>query len=123
MARIHSVTIERGTSIDLRIDEQAVQAFAGETIATVLLQQGITIFNRTANGQPRGPYCNMGACFECQVQVAAAGSTEYRWVRACMLTAREGMRVISGASLPRRLVTAEDAAEKSTHSKSHESGN
>jgi len=135
MARIHSVTIERGASVNLRINEQAVQAFVGETIATVLLERGITIFNRTASGQPRGPYCNMGTCFECQVQVATADSVEYRWVRACMLTVRDGMRIISGASLPKRLPGTENPAEspsensavspaeKPGHSKSHETGN
>lgn len=101
-ARIVSTGIQRGERFVLMVDRQEVNAYAGETLATVLLAQGITIFNRTPKGQPRGPYCNMGTCFECQVQMAAQGSSSFSWVRACMVTAKPGMSIITGTTLTAR---------------------
>jgi sarcosine oxidase subunit alpha len=99
MPRDNSTSIQRGEPINLVVDHQEVSAYAGETLATVLLAQGITAFNRTAKGQPRGPYCNMGSCFECQVQMADGNSNMFRWVRACMVDAEPGMQIITGATL------------------------
>lgn len=91
--------VQRGSSITLIIDGRAVSAYAGETLATVLLAEGFACFNRTRSGRPRGPYCNMGTCFECQVRVATLGSIELHWRRACMCRALEGMTVVTGMPL------------------------
>lgn len=99
MARNTSTDIQRGERISLLVNQYEVSAYAGETLATVLLAQGITVFNRTLKGQPRGPYCNMGGCFECQVQMAYPGADTFNWVRACMVTADAGMKIITGANL------------------------
>ncbi len=99
MPRDRSRSIHRGEPINLTVDQRPVQAFAGETLATALLAQGISTFNHTASGQPRGPYCNMGTCFECQVRISSPSDTDFRWVRACMVTVREGMFVNTGATL------------------------
>ena len=40
------------------------------------------------SGAPRGPYCMMGACFECLVSVDGEPNQQ-----ACMVPARDGMRV------------------------------
>ncbi len=99
MARNPSSSIDRGQPITLSINQREVSAWDGETIATVLLAQGITTFNHSAKGQPRGPYCNMGTCFECQVQLADAGNDRFRRVRACMVPARQGMVVKTGETM------------------------
>ena len=99
MAQRISNDVERGQQVRLTVDGAEVTAFAGETLATVLLAEGITTFNRTRTGQPRGPFCNMGTCFECQVKVTTAGASGDRWVRACLHTVEEGMAVITGAHL------------------------
>lgn len=91
--------VERGATISLTMNGKTVSAHVGETIATVLLAEGITTFNLTRSGKPRGPYCNMGTCFECQVKVASAGSKIWRWVRACMQPVEAGMLIITGAPL------------------------
>ncbi len=91
--------VERGVNISLTVDGQAMTACAGETLATVLLAAGITTFNRTRNGAPRAPYCNMGVCFECQVLVAASENDEFHWERACMCPAEAGMVIKTGAQL------------------------
>lgn len=99
MAQRIAKNVERGKPLSISLDGVMVSAYAGETLATVLLAAGVTTFNRTRGGKPRGPYCNMGTCFECQVKVAAAGSTTYRWQRACMCPAEAGMSVVTGARL------------------------
>ncbi len=91
--------VERGDKITLTVNGTPVAAYPGESIATVLLAEGITTFNVTRSGKPRAPYCNMGTCFECQVRVAAPGSTAYRWLRSCMHPVEPGMVIITGACL------------------------
>lgn len=99
MARRITGNVERGVAVMLTIDDRTVRAYAGESLATVLLAEGVTAFHRTRSGQPRGPYCNMGTCFECQVRVSAAGSDEFRWQRACVCRVAEGMSVVTGERL------------------------
>lgn len=101
MARRISGNVERGEVVALTIDGRTVLAYAGETVAAVLLAEEVTAFHRTRSGQPRGPYCNMGTCFECQVRVSAAGLNETRWRRACMCPVTDGMTVVTGTRLSR----------------------
>ncbi len=97
----HRITknVERETKLELTVNGKPVCAYAGESLATVLLAEGITIFNLTHSGKPRGLYCNMGTCFECQVKVHYLGSTQARWRRACMQTVQAGMQITTGISL------------------------
>jgi len=90
----------RGLPVRLTVNGSAVSAHGGETIATVLIAEGIIAFNRTPSGEPRGPYCGMGVCFECQVLVATANCDKPRWLRACMTRAEENMVITTGARLP-----------------------
>ena len=99
MAQRISRNVERGNSVTFTVNGVEVSAYLGETIATVLLAQEITTFNVTQSGEPRGPFCNMGTCFECQVKVADAGSKILRWQRSCMVPVEAGMTIISGATL------------------------
>lgn len=49
---------------------------------------GAPRFRRSRGGSPRAPLCGMGICFECRVEID--GATHQR---ACMILAREQMRV------------------------------
>lgn len=91
--------VERGDTITITVNGSTVTAYAGETLATVLLAEGISTFYITGNGEPRGPYCNMGTCFECQVRIAEPRSSVFRWVRACMCPVETGMTITTGAQL------------------------
>ena len=108
MTRSESSDISRGADLGLTVDGQAVTASAGETLATVLLASGKLGFNRTGSDQLRAAYCNMGTCFECQLRVAAGPDQPFRWLRACMVPAREGMVVLTGVS---RQTTGESGRE------------
>ncbi|MDA1286558.1 MAG: (2Fe-2S)-binding protein [Rhodobacterales bacterium] len=60
----------------------------GANLAAALLGTGVLTFRNSAiSGAPRGPFCMMGACYDCRVKVA--GET----VQACMTIVRAGMVV------------------------------
>jgi predicted molibdopterin-dependent oxidoreductase YjgC len=70
------------------IDGEPVEAFEGETVATVLLARGEVATRTTVKGEPRGVFCGMGVCFDCLVVVDGVPNT-----RACMTWVREGLQV------------------------------
>jgi predicted molibdopterin-dependent oxidoreductase YjgC len=80
--------LERGPAITLTIDGRAVTAYAGESVAAVLIAEGHAATRTTVGGQPRGVFCGMGVCFDCLVVVDGIPNT-----RACMTWAAEGMDV------------------------------
>ena len=85
-------TTGRGESLTVLVNDEPVPAFAGETVATVLLAQGYRAFRRTEQGQlPRGLFCNQGICFDCLVTVDGTPG-----VRACMTPVRPGMVIEIG---------------------------
>ena len=80
--------LERGPRVEIHLDGRAVEAFVGETVATVLLAAGDIATRTTVKGESRGIYCGMGVCFDCLVVVDGVPNT-----RACMTWVRDGMRV------------------------------
>ena len=80
--------ILRGDPFEIEVNGQVLIANQGETIAAVLLANGIREFHHVENGSPRGVYCGIGRCFSCLVTVD--GQSE---VRACVTLARPGMRI------------------------------
>jgi predicted molibdopterin-dependent oxidoreductase YjgC len=80
-------------------DGVTLSARSGDTIAAALLARGHWIFRQTAiSGALRGPYCMMGACFDCLVEVDGQPNQQ-----ACMIDVKPGMRVRSqlrGAGSP-----------------------
>lgn len=80
--------IELPERVDLVVDGRPVPAYPGESLAAALFAAGIRATRRTASGALRGPYCNMGVCFECLVTVDGVPA-----VRSCSVAVRPGMRV------------------------------
>ena len=86
----------RESAISVSVDGRAVSVFAGETVAAVLLAEGIRVFRYTAKrGEPRGVFCGMGICYECLVTVDGVPN-----VRACVTTVKPGMAIKTGPSEP-----------------------
>jgi predicted molibdopterin-dependent oxidoreductase YjgC len=78
--------VERGQAFEIQVNGKRVNAYPGETIATVLLAEGFKMFRHTAlSGEPRGPFCGMGLCFDCLVTVNGKSN-----VRACATHAQPG---------------------------------
>jgi D-hydroxyproline dehydrogenase subunit gamma len=83
--------LEARQPLTVQIDGQPVPAFAGESVATVLLALGRRTFRHTGHGTPRGLFCGMGVCFDCLVTVDGVEN-----VRACLTPVAEGMVIATG---------------------------
>jgi predicted molibdopterin-dependent oxidoreductase YjgC len=80
-------SLETRQPLTVTIDGKTIVAFAGESVATVLMAQGRQTFRQTDNKHaPRGFYCGMGVCFDCLVRIDGIEN-----VRACMTPVAEGM--------------------------------
>ena len=83
--------------ITVHVDGEPIECWRGQTVAAAMLASGKRPLGRSlATGQPRGVYCGMGVCFECEVGVEGRGQ-----VRACLEDATAGMVVRT--SLPRNV--------------------
>jgi predicted molibdopterin-dependent oxidoreductase YjgC len=75
--------------VTIVVDGTPVAARAGDTVAAALLGAGLRAFRATVvSGAPRGPFCMMGACFDCVVTIDGQ-----RNVQACLVRVADGMRV------------------------------
>jgi predicted molibdopterin-dependent oxidoreductase YjgC len=62
---------------------------AGISVAAALLANGVDNFRSSVVGQaPRAPYCMMGVCFECLVEI-----DDYPARQSCLIPVRDGMRI------------------------------
>ena len=71
--------------ISLTFDGKPCQGAQGQTIAGVLMENGIRTFRHGLDGKPSGVYCGMGQCFQCRVVVNGEPN-----VRACKTLAKAG---------------------------------
>ena len=69
-----------------------VEARPGQTIAAALIAAGVEASRYDFEGRPRMPFCGMGTCFECTMNVDGESL-----VRTCMTAARNGAIVCRDA--------------------------
>jgi predicted molibdopterin-dependent oxidoreductase YjgC len=75
--------------VTILFDGQPVPAREGDSVAAALLAGGHAVTRSTPGGaEPRGPYCMMGVCFDCLVEVDGTPN-----VQACMTPVCDGMWV------------------------------
>ena len=74
-------------TFDIFHDGKPIRAHKGQSVAEALLEAGVDTFRITRNRAHRGPFCNMGVCFECRMVIDGAPNT-----RACMTEAVPGRR-------------------------------
>ena len=75
--------------VGFTFDGKALKAKRGDSVASALLAAGETVFRSSQiSGAERGPFCMMGVCFECLVEVDGVLNRQ-----ACMLAVAEGMSV------------------------------
>lgn len=60
----------------------------GTTVAAAILATNESAFRRSVSGEPRGPLCGMGICFECRVTINGIAHQ-----RSCNILVREGLEV------------------------------
>lgn len=83
-----SLEPDAAETVVFEFDGQKISAPRGTSVAAALLASGRSSLRATpVSGAPRGPFCMMGACFDCLVQID--GVT----VQACMTSVADGLVV------------------------------
>ena len=77
-----------GRTLQIVVDGRPVHVAAGTTVASALFNLGVSSLRRSVSGEPRGPVCGMGVCFECRVTIDSRPHQ-----RACMIAVVDGMQV------------------------------
>lgn len=76
-------------SITLYLEDEKLSVREGESVAAALLAHGCGDFRSSVvSGEPRAPYCIIGVCFECLVEIDGVANCQ-----ACLAPVREGMRI------------------------------
>lgn len=73
--------------IQLTLNGNVIEAVNGDSIAAAMVSAGERRFRESKSEQPRGLFCGMGVCGECQVMVDGVSR------RACLEKARDGQVV------------------------------
>jgi sarcosine oxidase subunit alpha len=74
-------------SIAFTINGKPVEAPPGATVAVAIALAGESC-RTSVSGEPRGPLCGMGICFECRATIDGRPHC-----RSCQILCREGMKV------------------------------
>jgi sarcosine oxidase subunit alpha len=77
--------------ITIIINNIPVVVDEGTTVAAAISNTGVAGYRTSVVGEPRGPLCGMGICFECRVRI---DGVEHR--RSCNVLATDGMEVVTG---------------------------
>jgi predicted molibdopterin-dependent oxidoreductase YjgC len=72
----------------LQINGKTIRVEQGTSVAAAVLIAGETGFRTSVTGEPRGPICGMGICFECRVTIDGIAHA-----RSCQIVCEDGMKV------------------------------
>jgi D-hydroxyproline dehydrogenase subunit gamma len=76
-------------SVTIDFEGCAIAVPPGISVAAALLCGGVRAFRSTPVGQaPRAPYCMMGICFDCLVEIDGMPAQQ-----SCLVPVRHGMKV------------------------------
>ena len=80
---------ESHETVSIIFEGDNIDVEKGQTVASALLVEANTVFRSSVvSGQPRGPYCMMGVCFECLIEIDGIPNQ-----RACMIPVRAAMKI------------------------------
>lgn len=80
---------EPGSRVVVQLDGRDLELCEGGNLAAELLAAGVEPFRHTrVSGAPRNPFCMMGSCFDCLVEID--GVTR----QACMTEVSSGMMIV-----------------------------
>jgi sarcosine oxidase subunit alpha len=75
--------------VTIRIEDRQIRVPASDTVAAAILASGIEYIRTTPiSGARRAPYCMMGTCFECFVEIDGVPNQQ-----ACQTPVQEGMAI------------------------------
>ena len=75
-------------TVTVTLDGDALRVPANLTAAAVMLLHGGISRTTPVSGSPRAPYCMMGVCFDCLMEIDGVPNRQ-----ACLVTVAEGMRI------------------------------
>jgi D-hydroxyproline dehydrogenase subunit gamma len=85
------IDAQADATIQIWFNDQPLSVPGGRSVAAALLAAGVQRFRATpVSGAPRAPYCMMGACFDCLVEIDGMPSRQ-----SCLVTVQDGMRIHS----------------------------
>jgi len=77
--------------IEIEFDGRRLSVPGNASVAAALLAAGVSRFRSTpVSAAPRAPYCMMGVCFECLVEIDGVANRQ-----ACLVPVRPGMKIRS----------------------------
>lgn len=77
--------------IEVEFDGRRLEVLGQCSVAAALLAAGVSRFRSTPVwGAPRAPYCLMGVCFECLLEIDGISNRQ-----ACLVTVQPGMKIRS----------------------------
>ena len=92
MTRFRMDTRPLGNRVEIYINGEAFTAYEGDTVLAALVASGrISLRHSRKIGEPRGPLCGMGVCYECLVTINQRPNQ-----RACMIEVEDNMEVLTG---------------------------
>lgn len=77
--------------ITIHFEGRPLSARYGESVAATLLRHEIRMFRDTPIGN-RGPFCGIGLCHECGVQIVLDDASPVV-LRACVTPVSDGMKI------------------------------
>ncbi len=78
-------------SIALTVNGAAICVAPGTTVAAAIAMTGAAT-RTSVSGEPRGPLCGMGICFECRVTIDGVSHQ-----RSCQILCQSGFQVTTAA--------------------------
>ena len=75
-------------TLSVAVDGRSVQVAEGASAAAAVLAAGWRSICRTPVGCARGPFCMIGACFECLAEIDGVPNR-----RSCLVEVRAGMQI------------------------------
>ncbi len=79
------------SNVRLTVNGQPITIPAGSMVSSAVAQVA-SAYRRSVTGEPRGPLCGMGICFECRVTIDGRPHS-----RSCQVLCAEGMEVRTDA--------------------------
>jgi predicted molibdopterin-dependent oxidoreductase YjgC len=81
--------VESFKSIDIVIDGNAFSVPADVTVAAAVLMATNTLsYRQHLAGEPRAPYCMMGVCHECLIEIDGVENQQ-----GCLVNVKPGMHI------------------------------
>jgi D-hydroxyproline dehydrogenase subunit gamma len=73
--------------VSVSVNGARVDVAAGSSVAVAMMIAGESC-RRSVSGEPRGPLCGMGICFECRAEI---DGVPHR--RSCQIACEPGMKI------------------------------